>query len=68
MENGTPAVEPSTKKLKKSNVVDEGLKAGLSTDDIVKKVLAAFPETLEKAARNLVSVRRAKLKSVSTAA
>lgn len=52
----------STKKLKKSNVVDEGLKAGLSNDAIVKNVLAAFPETLEKSAKNLISVRRSKFK------
>jgi hypothetical protein len=53
--------KPKAGKLKKSNVVDEGLRTGLSVDDIVKNVLAAFPETPEKSVRNLVSVRRSKL-------
>ena len=55
-------VKPKAVKLKKSNVVDEGLRTGLSVDDIVKNVLAAFPETPEKSVRNLVSVRRSKTK------
>jgi hypothetical protein len=57
--------KPKAGKLKKSNVVDDGLRAGLSVDDIVKNVLAAFPETPEKAVRNLVSVRRSKLKKTA---
>ena len=61
-ENAVEAVTAPTKKVKKSNVVDAGLRAGLSTDEIVKNVLASFPETLEKGARNLISVRRSKLK------
>lgn len=52
----------SGKKLKKSNVVDDGLRDGLSTDEIVKNVLTSFPETPEKSIRNLVSVRRSKQK------
>jgi hypothetical protein len=59
----TPAVEaPKGRKIKKSNIVDEGLKTGLSVEEITKNVLAAFPETQEKSVRNLVSVRRSKLK------
>ena len=57
--------KPKAGKLKKSNVVDEGLRTGLSVDDIVKNVLAAFPETPEKSVRNLVSVRRSKLKKTA---
>jgi hypothetical protein len=57
--------KPKAGKLKKSNVVDDGLRAGLSVDDIVKNVLAAFPETPEKSVRNLVSVRRSKLKKTA---
>lgn len=57
----TSTVE-APKKLKKSTLVDEGLRANLSVEDIVKNVLAAFPEALEKGIRNLVSVRRSKLK------
>jgi len=59
----TPAVEaPKGRKVKKSNIVDEGLKAGLSVEEITKNVLAVFPETQEKSVRNLVSVRRSKFK------
>lgn len=62
-ETATPVTEaPKTRKVKKSNIVDDGLKAGLSVEEITKNVLAAFPETQEKAVRNLVSVRRSKLK------
>ena len=61
----TEVVQPvSLKKMKKSNIVDDGLKNGLATDDIVKNVLASFPDNTEKAVRNLVSVRRSKLKKV----
>lgn len=56
--------EVSVKKVKKSNVVDEGLKANLTTDEIVRKVLEVFPGTEEKSIRNLVSVRRSKMKKV----
>lgn len=62
-ENAVEAAPAPTKKVKKSNVVDSGLRSGLSTDEIVKNVLASFPETLEKSARNLISVRRSKFKS-----
>jgi hypothetical protein len=59
----TETTQPvSLKKTKKSNIVDDGLKNGLSTDDIVKNVLATFPDNTEKAIRNLISVRRSKLK------
>ena len=58
----TVTAKPKAGKLKKSNVVDEGLRTGISVDDIVRNVLAAFPETLEKGVRNLVSVRRSKFK------
>jgi len=56
--------EVSVKKVKKSNVVDEGLKTNLTTDEIVRKVLEVFPGTEEKSIRNLVSVRRSKMKKV----
>lgn len=64
MSNDTAAVTeaPKARKVKKSNIVDEGLKAGLSVEEITKNVLTTFPETLEKSVRNLVSVRRSKLK------
>lgn len=62
-DTATPvAPAPKTRKVKKSNIVDEGLKSGLSVEEITKNVLATFPETQEKAIRNLVSVRRSKLK------
>ncbi len=65
-EMSTPATAvteaPKSRKVKKSNIVDEGLKSGLSVEEITKNVLTAFPETQEKAIRNLVSVRRSKLK------
>lgn len=62
-ETAVPTAEaPKTRKLKKSNIVDDGLKTGLSAEEITKNVLAAFPETLEKSIRNLISVRRSKLK------
>lgn len=64
-DTNTPTVE-APKKVKKSTLVDEGLKANLSIEDIVKNVQAVFPETLEKAVRNLVSVRRSKLKKSTT--
>lgn len=61
-ETTAPVAEPKVRKVKKSNIVDEGLKTSLSVDEIVKNVLTAFPETPEKSVRNLVSVRRSKLK------
>jgi len=63
--NTAVAAKPKTGKLKKSNVVDEGLASNLSVDDIVKNVLAVFPETPEKSVRNLISVRRSKLKKTN---
>lgn len=56
------AAAPKTRKLKKSNIVDDGLRASLSVDEITKNVLTSFPETPEKSVRNLISVRRSKLK------
>lgn len=66
MSNETDTVEAPVKKVKKSTLVDEGLKANLTVDQIVKNVQEVFPETLEKAIRNLVSVRRSKLKKLPT--
>jgi hypothetical protein len=60
----TQAVE-TPRKVKKSNIVDEGIKTNLSIDEIVKNVLAAFPEATEKSVRNLVSVRRSKMKKTT---
>ena len=53
---------PKEKKVKKSNIVDEGLKSNLTTNEITQKVLISFPEATEKSIRNLISVRRARLK------
>lgn len=58
----TTPVAPKVRKVKKSNIVDEGLRTGLSVEEITKNVLTQFPETQEKSVRNLVSVRRSKLK------
>ena len=58
-----PVEQTSAKKVKKSNIVDQGLQSNLSVDDIVKSVLAAFPEAPEKSVRNLISVRRSKMKA-----
>lgn len=57
-------VSPATnmRKVKKSTLVDEGLKAGLADADIIKKVLESFAEATEKSIRNLISVRRSKMK------
>ena len=74
MENVTPSelvtatvvAEARVKKLKKSNVVDDGLVNNLTTDEIVEAVQNHFPETTPKSIRNLISVRRSKLKKVST--
>ena len=63
-DEATPAVQ-STRKVKKSTLVDEGLKGGLSVEDIIKNVLTAFPEAPEKSIRNLISVRRSKMKKPS---
>ena len=60
--SSTLEAKPKEKKVKKSNIVDSGLAAGLTVDEITKNVLAAFPETLEKNVRNLISVRRSKVK------
>ena len=59
------AVVAPVRKVKKSNIVDEGLKNNLAADEIVKNVLAAFPEATEKSIRNLVSVRRSKTKKTT---
>lgn len=66
MSNDTNTVE-APKKVKKSDIVDNGLRSNLSVDEIVKNVQQFFPETLEKNVRNLVSVRRSKLKKSNTA-
>lgn len=68
MSEETVAPVEKVRKVKKSNIVDEGLKANLSVADITKNVLTAFPETLEKSVRNLISVRRSKLKQSAPAA
>jgi hypothetical protein len=61
----TPVATETPRKVKKSNIVDEGIKNNLSIDEIVKNVLAAFPEATEKSVRNLVSVRRSKMKKTT---
>ena len=75
-EKAVPAAEavapetaaPVTKERrgKKSTIIDEGLQTTLSTDEIVQKVLAAYPDFPEKNVRNLISVRRSKLKKSTT--
>lgn len=65
-EQETPQVVETPRKVKKSNIVDEGIKTNLSIDEIVKNVLTAFPEATEKSVRNLVSVRRSKMKKTES--
>jgi hypothetical protein len=62
----TPA--EGSKRGKKSHLIDEALRQNLSTDEIVQKVLTEFPDLAEKNVRNLVSVRRSKLKKASSTA
>jgi len=50
------------KKVKKSSIVDQGLTDNLSNKEIVEKVRVSFPETAEKSIRNLISVRRSRMK------
>ena len=57
----TPVEE---KKLKKSTLIDQGLLGKLSTKEIVTNVLVSFPEATEKSIRNLISVRRTRLKKL----
>lgn len=64
---GTPTQVSSPKRGAKSSLIDEGLRGNLPTDEIVRKVLEAFPDLSEKNVRNLVSVRRSKLKKLPTA-
>jgi len=64
---GAPAQVNSPKRGAKSSLIDEGLRSSLPTDEIVRKVLEAFPDLSEKNVRNLVSVRRSKLKKLPTA-
>jgi hypothetical protein len=64
---GAPAQVNSPKRGAKSALIDEGLRSSLPTDEIVRKVLEAFPDLSEKNVRNLVSVRRSKLKKLPTA-
>jgi len=63
---GAPAQVNSPKRGVKSALIDEGLKGSLPTEEIVRKVLEAFPDLSEKNVRNLVSVRRSKLKKLPT--
>jgi len=51
-----------SRKLKKSNVVDAGLQENLSNKEIITSIQNAFPGSTEKSIRNLISVRRSKLK------
>jgi len=63
-EDTAPAVTTTNKEKrgKKSTIIDEGLKTSLSTDEIVQKILATYPDFPEKNIRNLISVRRSKFK------
>ena len=53
------------KKTKKSTVVDNGLKENLSNSGIVEKVKLLFPEATDKSIRNLISVRRSRMKKLT---
>ena len=64
---GAPAPVTSPKRGVKSALIDAGLKSNLPTEEIVKSVLEAFPDLSEKNVRNLVSVRRSKLKKLPLA-
>ena len=57
----TPTKE---KKVKKSSLADQGLLNKLSTAEIVANVLLSFPEATAKSIRNLISVRRSRLKKL----
>lgn len=64
----TAAPAAGSKRGKKSHLIDEALRQNLSTDEIVQRVLSEFPDLAEKNVRNLVSVRRSKLKKASSTA
>ncbi len=63
----TLQVKPTRKshKLKKSNVVDDALKNNLTNKEIILKVQEVFPDATSKSIRNLISVRRSRLKKQS---
>jgi hypothetical protein len=68
--NETEAIQakPEEKKSdrgRKSILIDEALKANLPTKEIVEKVKAEFPDFADKNIRNLISVRRSKLKKAA---
>ena len=60
--SAAPPEPTKEKKVKKSTLVDQGLRGNLATAEIVASVLESFPEATEKSIRNLISVRRSRLK------
>ena len=64
----TLQVKPTRKshKIKKSNVVDDALKDNLTNKEIILKVQEVFPDATSKSIRNLISVRRSRLKKQGT--